>query len=901
MRTQSAPDTHYIPAGRHLLNWVAFFALTLLLLCLGVAAAAWTLIGSFDKVEAAAIDQNAMQVYRAFEADLRQLTISNRAYAQWDDAAEFLLDGNPRFIAANFVRETLTGMHVDIVLIADRDGRELYSCFMDRSSGTVVSPAPRESLRGLARFVGKHRGKAQSSVVDGIIASRGGLAAVSALEISRTDQTQPTGATMLFARYIDNSVIERVRETSHLPATITYLPEDLSAVASLAAPVRAWLESGGDTRPTFVLADNSSQISGYALVRSVDQHPIALFVTQSGRNIKALGYRTTCMMVAGIVAMFIAFGAAVFWLVRRLQRSFADQHSIEVRYRNIASQLREAIVLVDGSSFELLEANDAARKAMGCSRETLQTQTVQNLFPEITPAVLAKVVKDRADGTIHISRQRRDAEGWIDAEVNITCLDIQGRTVLTLVSHDVSHRKAAEERERDSRRQLAKIAQHDALTTLPNRLYLHARLPRILETIAVGGRLLALLYVDLDNFKNINDSLGHGQGDRLLQIVATRMRAAVSMHDLVARMGGDEFVVVAPLMPDSDAVDKLALRLRTAVSAPIALENATVTVTASLGIVIFPNDGSDVKTLLKHADIALYQAKEAGRDCHRFFSADMDLRVSEHLALEQALRHAVGTNQITMDYQPVIDLRTGQLSSLEALMRWRHPEREMIPPSQFIPVAEKSGLIVELGRQGLTRVIAQIRAWLDADVPIVPVAINVSPLQLERTDFAALVSELAGKAGIDPSWLRFEITESAVMKDPDRLVGTLQTLRDLGSQVLIDDFGTGYSSLSYLNRLPVDTVKIDRAFVRDLGTNCPHTPIVDAVIDIARKLGLKTVAEGVETAEQAALLREQGCDYAQGYFYSKPVSARQCRSLLRELERVRPLTETVMVRAIASG
>ena len=901
MRTQSAPDTHHTPAGRHLLNWVAFFALILLSLCLGIAAAAWTLIGSFDKVEAAATDQKAMQVYRAFEADLRQLTISDRDYAQWDDAAEFVLDGNSRFIAANFSRDTLTGMHVDIVLIADRDGRELYSCFMDRASGTVVAPAPRESLRGLARFVGKHRRQAQSSVVDGIIASHGGLAAVSALEISRTDETQPTGATMLFARYIKDADIQRVRETSHLPATMTYLPEDLSAVASLPTPVRTWLESTGDTRPTFALADNSQQISGYAVVRNVDQHPLALFITQSDRDIRALGYRTTCMMVAGIVVMFIAFGAAVIWLVRRLRRSFADQHSIELRYRNIAAQLREAIVLVDGDSLELLEANDAARKALGCSRETLHTQTVQKLFPEITPAVLTKIVKERADRSIHDSRQRRDADGWIDAEVNITCLDIQGRTMLTLVSHDVSHRKAAEERERDSRRQLAKIAQHDALTTLPNRLYLHARLPRILETIAVGGRLLALVYVDVDNFKNINDSLGHSQGDRLLKIVATRMRAAVSMHDLVARMGGDEFVVVAPLMPDNDAVDKLALRLRTAVSAPIALENATVTVTASLGIVVFPNDGSDVKTLLKHADIALYQAKEAGRDCHRFFSADMNLRVSEHLALEQALRHAIGTNQIYMDYQPVIDLRTGQLSSLEALMRWRHPEREMIPPSQFIPVAEKSGLIVELGRQGLTRVIAQIRAWLDANVPIVPVAINVSPLQLERTDFAALVSELAGKAGIDPSWLRFEITESAVMKEPDRLVGTLQTLRDLGSQVLIDDFGTGYSSLSYLNRLPVDTVKIDRAFVRDLGANCPHTPIIDAVIDMARKLGLKTVAEGVETAEQAALLQEQGCDYAQGYFYSKPVSARQCRSLLRELERVRPLTETVMVRAIASG
>ncbi len=379
------------------------------------------------------------------------------------------------------------------------------------------------------------------------------------------------------------------------------------------------------------------------------------------------------------------------------------------------------------------------------------------------------------------------------------------------------------------------------------------------------------------------------------------MRAAVSSHDVVARMGGDEFVVVAPLMSDVAAIDALAIRLLTAVRAPIALEGETVTVTASVGIAVYPADGPDFKALQKHADIALYQAKEAGRDCHRYFSADMDVRVSEHVALEQALRHAIGSSQIYMEYQPIIDLRTGLLSSFEALMRWRHPERGIIAPIQFIPVAEKSGLILELGMQALTQVAAQIRAWLDRDVPIVPVAVNVSPLQFERTDFAQLVAELAARENIDPKWLRFEITESAMLKEPERFIDTLKTLRALGSQVLIDDFGTGYSSLSYLNRLPVSTLKIDRSFVRDLGTEGARTPLIHAVIDMAKRLGLNTVAEGIETEEQATILRESGCDYGQGYLFGKPASARQCRAVLRELKRVRPLTETVMVRAIATA
>ena len=655
--------------------------------------------------------------------------------------------------------------------------------------------------------------------------------------------------------------------------------------------MRAWLTANDLSQPTFAMADNDRQMTGYAVVRDADGHPIALFSTRAGREISALGRHTTSVMLATIIGMFGAFSVAVIWLGLRLQHSAATQKLVEQRYRNIAAQLPEAIVLIDGRTLEIIEANEVAMQALNCTRETVDRYRVQDIFPELSQEHLQEALGFHAKRSVHQSRVRNADGSWVDAELAITCLQIDGLPVLTLVAHDISHRKAAEERERETRRKLSRLAQHDSLTGLPNRLYLNNKMPRVMANIDASDTLMALLYVDVDNFKNINDSLGHAPGDRLLQVVARRMRAAVSAHDVVARMGGDEFVIVAPLMPNVAAIDELAARLQMAVRAPIALDGQTVAVTASVGIAVYPTDGPDFTALQKHADIALYQAKEAGRACHRFFSADMDVRVSEHVALEQALRHAVGTGQIYMEYQPVVDLRTGLLSSLEALMRWRHPERGVISPTQFIPVAEKSGLIAELGLQALGQVIGQIRAWLDRKVPIVPVAVNVSPMQLERTDFAQVVAELAAKGGVDPRWLRFEITESAMMKEPDRFIDILKKLRELGSQVLIDDFGTGYSSLSYLNRLPVDTLKIDRTFVRDLATDPSRSPLIHAVIDVAKKLRLNTVAEGVETVQQANLLREYGCDFAQGYLYGKPMGARQCRAVLRDLRRVRPLTE----------
>jgi diguanylate cyclase (GGDEF)-like protein/PAS domain S-box-containing protein len=873
-------------------------AATLVALALGVAFGARALIGSFNQVESAATAQKAMQVYRAFEADLRQLMISNRDYAEWDDAEAYVRTEDAGFIERNFSADTLAAMYVDLIWIAPLEGPEKYSAYLDRRSSTIESPASEQILAPFRTLLPKFKELARLSPAERIVMTPQGLAAVSAIEIRRSDKSSRTGVIMMFARYIKDADIARVRDTSHLPVSLISLADK---TAALPDSVRKWSATQKSGGKTLVISPSDAETTGYALVSAYNETPLAIFSTRAPREILALGHRVTWYMLGAISVLFLAFSSAVFALILRLQKSFAQREAEQQRYELIGNQLREAIVLIDAQSHEIVDANGTAIRALGGDRADLPTRKVQDLFPDITQAVLEEAALPDSGRKVIATRLRRWNGAWNDAEISITAMDDSGRRLLTLVGHDITHRKEAAAQEHANRRKLLQLAQHDALTGLPNRLYLHARLPQVLEKIANSERLLALMYVDVDHFKNINDSRGHACGDQLLQIVAKRLRAAVSMQDLVARMGGDEFVVVASLMSNREAIDALATRLQTAVNAAILINDETLSVTASIGIAVYPEDGLQIDALLKNADIALYQAKDAGRKCHRFFMADMDVRVSEHVALEQALRHATGTPQIFLEYQPIVDLNTGRVASLEALMRWRHPDRGLIPPSRFIPVAEQSGLIEGLGHEALREVVAQLRRWLDAGVPIVPIAVNVSPVPLERVDFAAQVAQLSKDQDVDPKWLRFEITESAVMKEPEKLIATLQTLRDLGSYILIDDFGTGYSSLSYLNRLPVDVLKIDRAFVRDIGSGGEKKPIINAVIDLARKLNLFTVAEGVESEEQARLLRAEGCDYAQGYHFSKPVSADQCRLLLEKLNCEKPLTETLVMRVTSEA
>ncbi len=470
--------------------------------------------------------------------------------------------------------------------------------------------------------------------------------------------------------------------------------------------------------------------------------------------------------------------------------------------------------------------------------------------------------------------------------------------LVSLLNRSWRSRAAAQRQWLDHQRKMSRLARRDALTGLPNRLHLQRLLPRLMARAARDGSRLALLNLDLDHFKNVNDSLGHGSGDRLLAAVAQRLRSVVAAHDVVVRMGGDEFVIVATQLPDAVIVDSIAERIRSAIAVPLDLDGVTLSVVPSIGISVYPEDGTDPEQLLKHADIALYTAKDRGRGNHQFYTPEMNTRLRERLGLERALRQALDNNELFVEYQPCVDLQTLRTVSLEALIRWRTADGTYIPPSRFIPIAEQSNLIVEIGAYVLRRVCLQLSEWQRERLPLVPVSVNISVRQLEMTPLASVVSGLAQELGIDASLLHFEITESAAMQNSQQQLGSLQALRNLGSRILIDDFGTGYSSLSYLKHLPIDTLKIDRAFVRDMASDANDAAIVRAIVGVAKSLGLMLVAEGIESAEQLDCLRRLGCECGQGFFFSPSVSAEDCRNMLWQLRGPRTPLEAPKLRLL---
>jgi len=459
---------------------------------------------------------------------------------------------------------------------------------------------------------------------------------------------------------------------------------------------------------------------------------------------------------------------------------------------------------------------------------------------------------------------------------------------------------AIERQRRAHRRRLVRLANRDTLTGLPNRAQLQARLPRLLADAERAGSLLALLYIDLDHFKDVNDSLGHSSGDRLLAAVAQRLRRCVSRSDLVARMGGDEFVVIATGLPAASAVDYIARRIQETLTAPLELDGMRLGILASIGISLYPSDGTNLEQLLKHADIALHQAKDRGRANHQFFTGEMQTLLADRLQLEHALRHALVSEQLFLEYQPAFDLQTRMPVAFEALLRWNHPQLGLLPPGRFVPIAEHDNLILDLGAWVLRRVCRQLAEWQQQGLPLLPISINVTSRQFEHGRLVELVSGLTREFDLDANRLHFEITESAAMQNSEQQLGALQALRNLGCRILIDDFGTGYSSLSYLKHLPIDTLKIDRAFVRDMASDTNDAAIVSAIIGIANSLGLHVVAEGVETAEQLACLTQLGCRTAQGFYFSRPLPAAEARVVLEKLGSRRRAGDTAKLAILKS-
>ena len=528
--------------------------------------------------------------------------------------------------------------------------------------------------------------------------------------------------------------------------------------------------------------------------------------------------------------------------------------------------------------------NAIAEQLTGWSREAASGKLLAQVF-RVVDTVTRRSAPDPVEKTIRENRTvtltrnciliRRDGSESIIEDSAAPIRDRSGAlTGAVIVFHDVSMSRSIVD-------EMKHLAEHDVLTDLPNRLLLKDRITQALGAAHRNGTPIALLFLDLDQFKHINDSLGHPVGDKLLQAVAIRLTGCMRSTDTASRQGGDEFVVLLPEIKHAADAGNMARKMLAALSESFAIDRHSLHVTASIGISTYPQDGEDAEILMKNADTAMYQAKEKGRNNYQFFKKEMNQRAVNRHSLQGGLHEALLNNQFVLYYQPKINLSTGAMSGLEALVRWNHPTLGLIAPMEFLLVAEDCGLIVPIGRWVLKETCRQVQEWVAAGLFVAPVAVNVSSLEFRSEGFLDNVRATLMETGLDPSALELELTETVLMQHAEGTLSVLRTLKAIGVRLAVDDFGTGYSSLSYLKQFPIDSLKIDQSFVQDITSRTDDVPIVRAVITMAKSLRHRVVGEGVETEAQVAFLRAHGCDEAQGYYFSKPLIAERFVELLK--------------------
>jgi diguanylate cyclase (GGDEF)-like protein len=487
----------------------------------------------------------------------------------------------------------------------------------------------------------------------------------------------------------------------------------------------------------------------------------------------------------------------------------------------------------------------------------------------------AKMVLDMADTCINCVLFRRDgSELAVDCKVTLVRDQDENVTGKVVAFHDVSVARATS-------LEISHLAQHDPLTNLPNRVLFNDRLTQAISLAERQGKQLAVMFIDLDHFKKINDSLGHDTGDHILQSAASRLLACVRRSDTVSRLGGDEFVILLSQMENAADAAFSARKIIRAFAKPHIVDKRSLDVNVSIGLSTYPTDGLTAESLMNRADNAMYEAKQEGRNNYRFFRRELHARLAERQSLESDLRYALGRNEFLLHYQPKFNLRNGEMTGVEALIRWLHPQRGMIPPAEFVPIAEECGLILSMGQWVLLEACRQAREWNDLGLGIIPVAVNVSAVEFGAKDFLSGVRAALIATKLEPQNLELELTESVLMQDADTALVKMVALKAMGVRLAIDDFGTGYSSFTYLQRFPSDALKLDQSFVQQITSGTDDTTILSAMIDIGKSLKQRVIAEGVETRTQLEFLQLHECDEGQGYYFSRPIAAEQAATLFK--------------------
>lgn len=823
------------------------------------------LVDSFTEVESRDMRKNVERATSIIADELDKLSTICTDYSGWDDAYQFVRDRNSDFIASNLTIEIFPKLRLNALVYLDSRADVVYGRGFDRVSGEYepLSAGLQEHLKPGSKLVSL---TTPDQHVSGIVTLPEGPFLVASRPVLTSKYTGPVRGVLVLGRLLDEEEVMRLSETIHIPLEI-HTADDATLPPDFAA-VRDELAQGA---PVVLRRPDSKMIAGYAAIPDIYGKPALLLRVDAPRSIyqegkKAVTYFLTWFAVVGVCFVFVI---NLFW--RRLLESLQQGRRSEERNRLVVERTNQAILLLEPGAGTIIDANPATCVLLGFSRNELAGSDIHALLSGPVQEVDSELERCLRE-TRELSLCHRDGAELV-VEAMATQIPHGDDQALCLMFHDITERRRFQE-------ELLHQATHDTLTGLPNRSLLEDRLNQAVEGARRRGQMVALLMFDLDNFKVVNDTLGHTAGDQLLRSVAARIRSFVRSCDTFARLGGDEFVIVLTNLTRMDDAVTVAESFRNILAMPFSLGGREIFITASMGISLFPDDGDTMEALIKKADTAMYHIKESGRNSFQFFAEEMNQKVNARLAIETGLRRALEKGEMLLHYQPRLEPGTGAVVGMEALVRWNSPDMGLISPADFIPIAEDSGLIVEIGDWVLATACCQALEWHRMGHDSLRVSVNISARQFVRHDFVDRVVRIIEQSGLAPHFVELELTETALTHNVDETVKIMSRLREQGITISIDDFGTGYSSLNYLKRFPVDVLKIDKSFIDDMVKRREDAAIVATIIGIAHHMHMKVVAEGVETAEQMKLLMEGDCEEIQGFYFSRPLPPEEFESYI---------------------
>ncbi|MCW5941348.1 MAG: EAL domain-containing protein [Fimbriimonadaceae bacterium] len=910
------------------------------------------MLRSFEDLERTGARRDVERASNTLDQMVDELHVFTADWSNWNDTYEFMADRNAAYIKSNLSQESLASTKIDLMLWVSESQREHHRMVVARSSA-LAAPNADAMLKYLREHGVFARAKGHGDGVKGIVLQVAAPMLVSVRPVHDTDLKAPRRGWIVFARYLDESIVSRLREMTQLsvevfPVGRSQTPADVSSATHGRQSGQRYVEGASDAKT----------ITGYAVADDIGgREALVLRVTEPRsiylQGVASVGYLSKLILLVGIVFAAVVMGVIERFALLRLTSLGSQVEEIGASGRSgrvalsgrdelgrlantingmlesleRAEALRESEArlrlhnesleqLVGQRTQQLAEKNSALENAVeGISRVDASGRIVEanaafarsigyepeELIGEAWTVAIADGDRSAAAEALRRARQHGKSDAEVEARrrdgdtifAAITIVADSGTeepsTGFHLFLKDVSERKRME-------REIERLAFHDKLTGLPNRALF---LDRTAFALAKASRHLlgtAMLFLDLDNFKFVNDSLGHDAGDRLLQQVAERLTSAVRPGDTVARLGGDEFTVLLEDLESEREAEDVAARILEALVPAVSLGVGDAYVSASIGIAFAATKETSPKGLLKDADTAMYHAKAKGKSCCVRFEESMNDSATERMELETALRTALARDELFLEYQPLVDLQTGHVSGAEALARWRHSTRGVIAPARFIPIAEDTGLIVPIGYWVIEEACRQMRRWREeSGLSHLTISVNLSGRQLERPDVVDRVREAVERSGLEPRFLVLEITETILMRDPETVAAKLAELKALGIGIALDDFGTGYSSLSTLSAFPIDTLKIDRAFISRLEDEAGAISVVQAIVALSRSLSMGVTGEGVETGFQMRAIRALGCDTGQGYLFARPLSGEEFDRFLEPASR-RALAKSLLER-----